>query len=129
MIRARLIKQLTDDPRDVWWLELEDSVGWYAFHLAQALDSQTLIQKAKAVQAHKFVIDLTTLSSFDSHGLQLLLMLYKQLSDQDIMLVLHNPNYFLQRILRILQIDRFLQIETDERGKDTEGGQYRPLAS
>lgn len=111
MIIARLEKRTANDPRDSWWLELEDSVGQESFHLVQALDSQAIVQRAKTAQVKKFVIDLTPLNSFDSQGLQLLLMLYRQLFDQNIMLVLHNPNYFLQRIFRILQVDRFLEIE------------------
>lgn len=112
MIIARLEKRAEIDPRDTWWLMIEDGAGQELFHLAQALDNQAIVQRAKTAQMQKFVIDLTPLNSFDSQGLQLLLMLYKQLSEQNVMLVLRNPNYFLQRIFRILQVDRFLEIET-----------------
>lgn len=120
MIVARLEKQPNQDTHDAWWLAINGVVEPELLHFAQALDNQTLVQKVVAAQAQRFVVDLTTLSSFDSRGLLLLLLLYKQLSEENIPLVLRNPNSYLQRILRIMQVDHFFEIEV---GKDSEGDQ------
>lgn len=114
MIVARLEKQPNQDSRDTWWLAINGVVEPELLHFSQAIDNQTLVQKVVAAQAQKFVVDLSTLSSFDSRGLLLLLMLYKQLSDKNIPLVLRNPNAYLQRILRIMQVDHFFEIEVGE---------------
>jgi anti-anti-sigma factor len=120
MVIARLEKQVNGDPQDAWLLAINGAVEPELLHFSQAVDNQTLVQKVVAARAQKFVIDLTTLSSFDSRGLLLLLMLYKQLSDKNIPLVLRNPNSYLQRILRIMQVDHFFHVEV---GENPEGGQ------
>ncbi|MCL4297768.1 MAG: STAS domain-containing protein [Anaerolineae bacterium] len=117
MIIARLEKQPNQDSRDAWWLAINGVIEPELLHFSQAIDNQTLVQKVVAAQAQKFVIDLSTLSSFDSRGLLLLLLLYKQLSDKNIPLVLRNPNAYLQRILRIMQVDHFFEIEVGENSR------------
>jgi anti-anti-sigma factor len=119
MVIARLEKQPNKNPHDAWWLAINGGIEPELLHLSQAIDNQTLVQKVVAAQAQSLVIDLTTLDSFDSRGLLLLLMLYKQLSDENILLVLRNPSSYLQRILRIMQVDHFFQIEV---GGNPQGG-------
>lgn len=117
MVIARLEKQPNQDSHDAWWLAINGVVEPELLHFSQAIDNQTLVQKVVAAQAQRFVVDLTTLSSFDSRGLLLLLILYKQLSDENIPLILRNPNAYLQRILRIMQVDHFFEIEIGENSK------------
>ncbi|MBE7549609.1 MAG: STAS domain-containing protein [Anaerolineales bacterium] len=117
MIIARLEKQPNREPHDAWWLVINGVIEPELLHFSQAIDNQTLVQKVIAARAQKFVIDLTTLSNFDSRGLLLLLLLYRQLSDENIPLVLRNPNSYLQRILRIMQVDHFFEIDVGENPK------------
>jgi anti-anti-sigma factor len=69
------------------------------------------LQRILETQAHKLVIDLSGIERFDSLGLQLLLLIYRQLADHQFRIILRNPSPHLQRILRIMQIDRLFQVE------------------
>ena len=123
MVIARLKKQPNQDSHDAWWLAINGVVEPELLHFSQAIDNQTLVQKVVAAKAQRFVIDLTALSSFDSRGLLLLLVLYRQLSDENIPLVLRNPNSYLQRILRIMQVDHFFEIEVGENSEEEQESQ------
>jgi anti-anti-sigma factor len=119
MLKAKLEKKLSYDPRDAWWLELNGGVEREAFQLAPAIENNAILQRVQKAKAQKLVVDLTTTKDFDSRGVQLLLILYRQLIDQHIQLVLRNPTVYLSRVLRIMQIDRIFEVEFDE---NPEGG-------
>jgi anti-anti-sigma factor len=59
------------------------------------------------------VIDLGAMKDFDSCGMQMLLMLYKQFTDQNMSIVLQNPAPNLSRMLHIMQLDRWFEVTSD----------------
>jgi anti-sigma B factor antagonist len=67
-------------------------------------------------QAHvkKLLIDLTGVEFIDSHGLRVLLNAHKDFSNEDVQIVLQNPNPHLKRLLRIMQFDRVFEIESND---------------
>jgi anti-anti-sigma factor len=114
MIKGTLEKRFNQNRNGVWWLQINGSVEREAFPLMSAIEDNTLLQKFVAVQEQQLVIDLSTLEEFDSRGLQVLLMLHKQFTPQNIQVTLRNPNPYLSRIFRITQFDRFFPVEYDD---------------
>ncbi|MCK6628580.1 MAG: STAS domain-containing protein [Anaerolineae bacterium] len=125
MIKARLERRRSPNPYSGWWLEINGAVPPETFQLAPAIENNVILQRMLEAASTELVIDFSTLKEFDSRGLQLLLMLYKQFSPQNIQIVLRNPNPYLRRVLRIMQFDRVFKVELDENSeKDGVGGQY-----
>ncbi|MBI1881212.1 MAG: STAS domain-containing protein [Chloroflexi bacterium] len=115
MLKAKLEKRHPRDPHDGWWLELNGAVDRETFQLPSAIENGVILDKMVEAHAQKLVIDLTTLEAFDSGGVQLLVMLYKQFSEQNMRIALRNPSPYLSRVLRIMQLDRLFELESDEK--------------
>lgn len=118
MIKARLERRRNPNPYGGWWLEINGVVPPETFQLAPAIDNNVILQRMLQAAATELVLDFSTLKEFDSRGLQLLLMLSKQLSPQNIQIVLYNPNPYLRRVLRIMQFDRVFKVELDENSQN-----------
>ncbi len=114
MVKARLEKIFTHETQGAWWLELNGSIDPEKFQLPSAIESNAILNRLIETHAQKLIIDFTTLTEFDSRGIQLLLMLYKQFISDNIHIVLRNPNSYLSRVLRIMQIDQVFEIEFDD---------------
>lgn len=114
MVRARLERKSSQNPYDSWWLEINGTVPAETFQLAPAIENNFILQRMLQAASNELVIDFSSLKEFDSRGLQLLLMLYRQFSPQSIQIVLRNPHPYLSRVLRIMQFDRVFKVEIDE---------------
>lgn len=125
MIKARLERRRNPNPYGGWWLEINGVVPPETFQLAPAIENNVILQRMLEAASTELVIDFSTLKEFDSRGLQLLLLLYKQFSPQNIQIILRNPNPYLRRVLRIMQFDRVFKVELDENSeKDGVEGRY-----
>ena len=106
---VQLMTKLTQD-NCVWTLTLRGNVNArtsYVIHFADIL--KHLVED----QAHLLVIDLTAVEVIDAYGLRLLLAAKKEFSEQDIQIVLQNPNAHLRRLFRIMQFDRVFNVKMD----------------
>ncbi|MBI1879357.1 MAG: STAS domain-containing protein [Chloroflexi bacterium] len=106
--------ELTRDS-DAWLLKLKGNVDSSTIHLLWSTDSGASLLKEMS-QAHikKLLIDLTNVEFIDSHGLRVLLNAHKDFSNENIQIVLQNPNPHLKRLLRIMQFDRVFVIESND---------------
>lgn len=114
MMKAKLAKRSTPDPQNAWWLQLSDGADPEIFQLPAAIESGGIFNKAIEAEAEGLVIDLSAVQEFDSRGVQVLVMLYKQFSEEGLRLVLRNPSPYLSRVLRIMQLDRVFEVESDK---------------
>jgi anti-anti-sigma factor len=110
---ANFETKLTQDDDGAWILEMSGDIDYRNFELAAVTKSQTILQRLIEAQTPKLIIDLASVGRFDCLGLQLLLLMYRQLAQCQVDLVLRNPSPHLQRILRIMQFDRLFRVETD----------------
>jgi anti-anti-sigma factor len=109
-----LSTELTRD-NDTWILKLEGYVDSRTAHLMWSADSSTsLLQEMTQAHVKKLLIDLTGVEFIDSHGLRVLLNAHKDFSNEDVQIVLQNPNPHLKRLLRIMQFDRVFEIESND---------------
>jgi anti-anti-sigma factor len=115
MINVRLEKRLSNDPRSAYWLKLNGIVDREIFQLPAAIESNTILNKMVEAHAQKLVIDLSAVKDFDSRGVQMLVMLYRQFSEQNMPIVLQNPGPYLSRVLRIMQLDRLFEVVSDKK--------------
>ena len=113
MINAELEKRLYNDFQSIYWLKLKDTAEPEDFQLPAAIESNVLLTKVVKAHAPKLAIDLSTVKEFDSCGMQMLVMLYKQFSEQKLSIVLQNPAPYVSRMLNIMQLDRWFEIETE----------------
>lgn len=99
----------------VWMLKLAGSTDDKDDHLTWLHDHRIeLLQELTQVQAQELVIDLTATENLGSQGLVLLIGLHKEFSQHNIQLVLYNPQSYLSRILRIMQLDKLFVVEWPE---------------
>lgn len=124
MVKAHLERRCSKDPYQGWWLEINGSIPPETFQLAPAIENNLILQRMHEIPSDELVIDFSTLNEFDSRGLQLLLMLYKQFSPQNIKIILRNPSPYLRRVLRIMQFDRVFIVEIDD-NSEKNGGEAR----
>ncbi len=124
MVRARLERKPSQNPYDGWWLEINGTVPPETFQLAPAIENNTILQRVIQAASNELIIDFSSLKEFDSRGLQLLLMLYRQFSAQNIQIVLYNPHPYLIRVLRIMQVDRVFKVEMDKSAQLNGSGRY-----
>ncbi len=117
MVRARLERKHSQKPYDGWWLEINGTAPPETFQLAPAIENNIILQRMIQAASNELIIDFSSLKEFDSRGLQLLLMLYRQFSPQNIQIVVRNPHPYLSRVLRIMQFDRVFKVEMDETTK------------
>ncbi len=111
MLMEQLTTELTPENDDTWRLKLIGSVA-SNYHLMHSTDDcEFLLNRLKETSARKLVIDLTATERLDSQGLHLLFNIYKEVSKNDIQIVLKNPNTHLHRLLRIMNFDRLFYIE------------------
>ena len=113
MFNAKLEKRLYNHPQSAYWLQLNGAVDPEAFHLPAAVESKAILNKVMKAQTPKLVIDLSDVKEFDSRGMQMLLMLYKQFAEQNISVILQNPTPYLSRMLDIMQFDRWFEVVSD----------------
>lgn len=97
-LTAKLFKQ------DNYWI-----VEWGASQIHSWGLPDTLLNLPQGQQ--DLVIDLTETKYIDSQGLEFLLGLHKKLSDQNVHIILQNPNLHLRRLFRIMQFERIFEIE------------------
>ena len=115
MVNAKLEKRLCPNPQNAYWLKLSSSVDPELFQLPAAIESNAILNKVLKAQTPKLVINLSAVKDFDSRGMQLLVMLYKQFSEQNLPIVLQNPAPYLSRILHITQLDRWFEVVSDSK--------------
>lgn len=113
MINVELEKRHSHDPGSTYWLNLKSIVGREIFQLPAAIESSTILNKMVEAHAQKLIIDLSAIKDFDSRGVQILVMLYRQFSEQNMSIVLQNPGPYLSRVLRIMQLDSLFEVKTD----------------
>lgn len=100
---------------DAWTLKLIGSVDSGTTHLMWFTDSSaSLLEELVEANAKKLIVDLTHANAIDSHGLRLLLHAHKEFSEENIQIILQNPNPHLKRLFRIMQFDRVFTVELDE---------------
>lgn len=98
----------------VWTLKLIGSLGSNVHHLMWGEESSAaLLAKLKRAQAKALHIDLAKTERLDSQALRLLLNAHKDFSQEQIDVVLKNPNDHLNRLLHIMQFDKIFLIEFD----------------
>lgn len=114
MLKAKLEKRPTRDPQSSWWLKLNGVIEPESFQLPRAIESRAILNKMMETNAHKLVIDFSDVKEFDSQGVRLLVMLYKQFSERDMSITLYNLDPYLSRVLRIMQLDRLFEVESDK---------------
>jgi anti-sigma B factor antagonist len=109
-LSTKLIRQ-----SDVWTLQLSGTIDANTASLMWVNESSSsLLKELTQAEAKKLLIDLTEVEFIDSHGLRVLLNTHREFSQQNIPIVLYNPNSHLQRLLRIMQFDRVFEIESHE---------------
>jgi anti-anti-sigma factor len=113
MINAKLEKRVYYNLQSVYWLKLNDPVEPETFQLPEAIESKAILKKVMKAHPPKLVMDLGAMKDFDSCGMQILLMLYKQFTDQNMSIVLQNPAPYLSRMLHIMQLDRWFEVTSD----------------
>ncbi|HMQ52994.1 MAG TPA: STAS domain-containing protein [Anaerolineae bacterium] len=98
----------------IWTLKLIGSIGSNVHHLMWNEESSAaLLTKLKLAQAKALHIDLKKTERLDSQALRLLLNAQKDFSQEQIEIVLKNPNDHLNRLLHIMQFDKIFSIEFD----------------
>ncbi len=113
-MKAKLKTKLRQDSPDTWTLTMIGSVDQENFQFLSSIENNAISNRLVEAQAKKLIIDLAATEQFDSLGLQLLLLLYKQLAQRNIQVVLRDPNPHLRRVLRIMQFDRIFRVEADD---------------
>jgi anti-anti-sigma factor len=113
MINAKLEKRLCHHPQNAYWLNLDGPVDPEVFQLPMAIESKAILNKVMTSPTPKLVIDLSAVKEFDSRGVQIMVMLYKQFIEQNVLVVLENPAPYISRMLRMLQLDRWFEITSD----------------
>jgi len=110
MLSTKLTRQ-----NDVWLLKLKGNVDVVTAHLMWSTDNSTsLVKEMVQAKVKKLTIDLTHVDFIDSHGLRVLLNAHKEFSNENIQIILQNPNPHLKRLLRIMQFDRVFVIEAND---------------
>ena len=79
------------------------------------VDPMLVHQQLPEGETLHLVINLSRAPRVDSTGLKFLLSLYQDCSSQGAQLTLRNPNHHLERILRIMQLNRLFIIEHEDR--------------
>lgn len=92
---------------DSWVLKLVGDVDTRA---AKLIYFSEISEKLKALQATTLIIDLSEAEIVDSTGLGLLLEAKKELSRQNIEVVLSNPSAHMRRLFAIMQFDQLFSI-------------------
>lgn len=109
----KLSTELTRDS-NAWLLKLKGHVDSSTAPLMWSTDnSDSLLKEMSQAHIKKLLIDLTNVEFIDSHGLRILLNTHKDFSNENIQIVLQNPNPHLKRLLRIMQFDRVFVIESN----------------
>ena len=111
---ARFEMKLIQDAHGIWILEIIGNVDCENFQLTSTIENSAIVKRLTEVQAQTLVVDLSAAEQFDSLGLQLLLVLHKQLASHHIQIVLRQPNAHLRRVLRIMQFDRVFRVEAED---------------
>ena len=79
------------------------------------VDPMIVNQQLAEAETQHLVIELSRTPRVDSTGLKFLLSLYQGCSSQGVQLILRNPNHHLERILKIMQLNRLFIIEHEDR--------------
>jgi anti-anti-sigma factor len=103
--------QLTDQGNQIWVLRLIQDVDSRDLQFTWDTEAIPMLQDLIQNKAKKLIVDLTETQQLGSPGIQLLVNMYRKLSQQDIPIILKNPNPHLQRLLRIMQLDRIFVIK------------------
>ncbi len=115
MITEQLITEFTPEDNATWRLKLIGSVAGNHYSMRKLIEGKnSLLNKLTETHAQKFIIDLSTTKRLDSQGLRLLLSIHKELSQNDIQIILQNPNLHLYRVLQIMSFDHLFKIEFSE---------------
>lgn len=109
--------QLTHQGNQIWVLKLIQDVDSRDLQFTWDTEAIPLLQDLIQNKAKKLIVDLTETQQLGSPGLQLLVNIYRKLSQQDIPIILKNPNPHLQRLLRIMQLDRIFVIKHEAQNK------------
>jgi anti-sigma B factor antagonist len=94
------------------------------FDAANAADLESSVWGALRAQARFVDFDLTAVTFIDSTGLELLVRLQRQIDERRGRLRLY-ANLDIRRLLEILGLDEFFELENDA-DADTKTGQPRP---
>ena len=107
---------LVNRDEQAWVVRLTRNVESRDFQFTWDTEAIPLLQELLQHQPKKVIVDLTGTQHLGSPGLQLLVNMYRKLSRQNIPMILKNPNPHLQRLLRIMQLDRIfvIKLETEE---------------
>lgn len=127
MQMTKVKANLWQDSPSVWTLKIDNGIGQEDFQSLSAGEDNAILQRLVKAQAQNLVIDLAAAERFGSLGLQLLLLLHKQLAPQNIQIVLRHPSNHLQRLLRIMQFDRIFRIVVEDDGPTGDERQDRVL--
>ncbi len=110
MLSTKLIRR-----SDIWTLKLTGNIDSSTANTMWAVDnSPSLLKEMAQTQVKKLALDLTDVDFIDSHGLRVLLNAHKDFSNENIQIILQNPNAHLKRLLRIMQFDRVFVIEAND---------------
>lgn len=111
---AKLETKLTQETIDTWALAMIGSVDQENYLLLSTIESRAILTRLAEVQTRRLIIDLAATEQFDSLGLQLLLLLYKQLNERNIQVILRNPKAHLRQMLRIMQFDQIFKVISND---------------
>jgi len=124
---AKLETKLTQETPETWSLAMVGSVDLENYLLLSTIESNVILTRLAEVQTRRLIIDLAAADQFASLGLQLLLLLYKQLSKKNIQVILRNPNPHLRQMLRIMQFDQIFSVVSDNYTAPAENRQRIPV--
>jgi len=111
---AHLTTTLTHNSDRTWTLSLHGIIDASTHDMMWSLESSALLlQQLIETQAKMLFVDLTHAERIDSHGLRLLLNAQKEFTNENVQIILKNPNSHLNRLFQIMQFDRVFTIEFD----------------
>ncbi len=96
---------------DHWTISL---VGDIAFTNLSEIEIQEVINALDVDQITQLIIDLTGIERLDSYGFRVLLSLHRGFNKVNIPITLDNPNAHLRRLLRIMQFDHLVTINSEK---------------
>lgn len=107
----QFVTRLIRDFDNIWRLELSGGVGPNHNRPLSSIEAAVVLKILEQVPMRRLIVDLSSISSLDSQGLQFLALLYKHLARRNIQIILRQPNPALREVLQSMRYDQLFIVE------------------